>query len=160
MQGHYVSAGNLKHPFCECTVQWCKSWHLQEIIGRAGIWKVWYCNCPSAMVLYSVLYSCMLEILERAHMLRNTSTSVFNTFKTNQTTQCCKLCHCLRVCAGGKACSSFLSCIGSFALTIVCRRILTEELFILYGIYAPLSCWYRLSLQVLQVAGIHTVPKI
>lgn len=74
-----------KHPFCECTVQWCKSWHLQEIIGRAGIWKVWYCNCPSAMVLYSVLYSCMLKILQRTHMLRNTSTHVFNTFKTKQT---------------------------------------------------------------------------
>lgn len=160
MQGHRVPAGNLKHPFCECTVQWCKSWHLQEIIGRAGIWKVWYCNCPSAMVLYSVLYSCMLKILEGTHMLRNTSTHVFNTFKRNQTTQCCKLCNCLRVCAGGKACSSFHSCIGSFALTIVCRRILTEKLFLLYGIYAPLSCWYRLSLQVLQVAGIRTVPKI
>lgn len=37
MQGHYVPAGNLKHPFCECSVQWCKSWHLQEKIGRAGI---------------------------------------------------------------------------------------------------------------------------
>lgn len=93
-------------------------------------------------------------------MLRNTSTSVFNTFTTNQTTQCSKLCDRLRVCAGGKACSSFHSCVGSFALTIVCRRILTEKLFILNGIFAPLSCWYRLSLQVLQVAGIHTVPKI
>lgn len=125
MQGLCVPAGNLKHPFCECTVQRCKSWHLQEVIGRAGIWKVWYCNGPSAMVLYSVLYSCMLKILERTHMLRNTSTYVFNTFKTNQTTQCCKLCNCLRVCAGKKVCSSFHSCIGSFALTIVCRKILT-----------------------------------
>lgn len=68
MQGHCIPAGNLEHPFCECTVQWCKSWHLQEIIGRAGIWK--YCNCPSAMVLYSVLYSCTLKILERTHTLR------------------------------------------------------------------------------------------
>lgn len=105
----------------------------------------WYCNCPSAVVLYSVLYSCTLKILERTHVLRNTSTYVFNTFKTNQITQCSKLCNCLRVCAGGKACSSFHSCIGSFALTIVCRRTLTEKLFILSGIYAPLSCWYRLS---------------
>lgn len=34
MQDHYVRAGNLEHPFCECIVQWCKSLNLQEKNGQ------------------------------------------------------------------------------------------------------------------------------